>query len=75
MNAREAKEAIQALALSQDFYKGFFRVIEEHDDSKAVYTQIGEGCDDEIDLILKIECYDEISQLNQLCSECTSLRP
>ena len=56
MSAEKVKALISALSMSQGFYGRLQYSIESSEDPEGIYTEIGEGCKDDLDVIFKLEC-------------------
>lgn len=56
MEANDVKGLIISLAKSQGKFGRLYRAIEESPDPTEVYKEIGKGCEDVLDLIMKLEC-------------------
>lgn len=55
MSSQDVKKLFERLAQSQGFYGRLLRGIEDTDNPDEVYAEIGEDCNDDLDVILKIE--------------------
>lgn len=55
MEPGEVRATIQSLAQSQAFYIRLLQYADSLDDPEAFYSELGEGCNDTVDLIIKME--------------------
>lgn len=55
MTAEQTKNAIETLAQSQGFYGRLLDNIESTDNPEEIYEELGQGCNDIVDLVFKLE--------------------
>ena len=55
MTAPQVKDFIKHMARTQGYYNSLYNRIEDYENPTALYEEIGDGCEDTIDIVMKLE--------------------